>query len=79
MKASGIQRTCQFLSLLFPLTGGPAFFPCKSQIYCNCFIKLLCATVVTPQFESGFVHKGVKLEDQENQLCSCIFHLLSGD
>lgn len=49
MKAGGFQRTCQLLSLLFPLIRGPALFPCKSQICCNCFIKLLCVAVVTPQ------------------------------
>lgn len=27
---------------------------------------------------AGFVHKGGKLEDREKQLCSCIFHVLSG-
>lgn len=80
MKEGGFWMICQLLSVLFSLASGPAFFPPASHR--SVVIASLSWCVSRwwlHKFKlAGFVHKGVKLEDQENQLCSCIFHVLSG-
>lgn len=63
----------------FPLLEAQPFPPASPRSVVTASLSCCVSQWWLHKFNlAGFVHKSVKLEDQENQLCSCIFHVLSG-